>query len=333
MEQRIRARYHNQRRSLLGGFCAIRNFHAAQRPLSASRAAQEYPIHLMRRLVFHCRHDVLRLRVGNFSKFVLLNRRQADLSPRLIWPRAVPILYPELAPDVQRTYAGLVVTCFAFGQMAGPFCTNWIPAKPFIIVGSIISLPLLTALAADPMNIDMTLAFLITGNFILGAADGVALPMTTFPLRTQEEIGTAGGLSGSIRLTGTSIAVAIYSTILNNRLEITVPRSVGSAIQNANLPESVVPTIIAVLDRGERLLNTTAQGLTADNIPLIEHAFRLGNSEAYRTVFLSTLGFGVLSVVLVWFIGGVDESDPHYVASQIAAPAPSDEKSNAETSV
>lgn len=289
----------------------------------------------MRHLVCHCRHDVLRLWVGSFPKSVfLMNRRQADLCLRLIWPRAVPILYPELGADVQETYAGLVTTCFVFGQMTGPFCTNWIPAKPFVIVGTIISLPLLVALAADPINIDMTLAFLITGNFILGAADGVALTMTTFPLRTQEEIGTAGGLSGSIRLTGTSIAVAMYNTILNNRLKITVPRSVGGAIQEANLPESVIPTIVAVLDRGERLLNTTAQGLTADNIPLIEHAFRLGNSEAYKTVFLSTLGFGLLSVVLVWFIGGVDESDPHYVASQIATPAvPADEKSKAETLV
>lgn len=215
--------------------------------------------------------------------------------------------------------------------MVGPFCTNWVPAKPFVIVGSIISLPLLTALAADPMNLDMTLAFLITGNFILGAADGVALPMTTFPIRTQEEIGTAGGLSGSIRLTGTSIAVAMYSTILSNRLEVTVPRTVGAAIRNANLSESVVPTIIDTLNRGERLLNSTVQGLTTDNIPLIEHAFRLGNSEAYKTVFLSTLGFGVLSVVLVWFIGGVDESDPHYVASQIAVAAPSDEESKVES--
>lgn len=215
--------------------------------------------------------------------------------------------------------------------MVGPFCTNWVPAKPFVIVGSIISLPLLVALAADPMNINMTLAFLILGNFILGAADGVALPMTTFPIQNQEEIGTAGGLSGSIRLTGTSIAVAMYSTILNNRLEVTVPKSLGNAVQNAGLSESIVPTLIAALGRGERLLNSTAPGLTAENIPLIEHAFRLGNSAAYKTVFLSTLGFGLVSVVLVWFIGGVEESDPHYVACQIASTTLAEEKATAES--
>lgn len=212
--------------------------------------------------------------------------------------------------------------CFVFGQMVGPFCTNWIRAKPFVIVGSVISLPLLTALATDPLNITMTLAFLITGNFILGAADGVALPMTTFPIRTQEEIGTAGGLSGSIRLTGTTIAVAMYSTILNNRLEVTVPRSVGTAVARSGLPQSVVPTLIAALNKSGRLLNTTVQGLTVDNTLAIEQAYRLGNSQAYKTVFLSTLGFGALSVVLVWFIGGVDESDPNYVASQIAVETP-----------
>lgn len=144
------------------------------------------------------------------------------------------MLYPGLAPDVQATYAGLVTMAFAFGQMVGTFCTNWVPAKSFVIAGSIMSLPLLVALAADPMSMNMTLAFLIVGNFILGAADGVALPMTTFPIQNQEDIGTAGGLSGSIRLTGTSIAVAMYSTILSNRLEVTVPKSLGHAVRDAN---------------------------------------------------------------------------------------------------
>lgn len=325
MGERICARNHHQRCSLPGGFCAVRNLHAAQRALSAGGAAQKYPIHLSRHLVCHCRHDILCLWVSHLE-FVCLNRRVSDMCPRLIWPRAVTILYPELSLDVRATYAGLVTMCFALGQMVGPFCTNWIPAKPFVIVGSIISLPLLSALATDPLNINMTLAFLITGNFVLGAADGVALPMTTFPIRTQEEIGTAGGLSGSIRLTGTSIAVAMYSTILNNRLEATVPRSVRSAVTNAGLAESAVPTIIAALNRGERLLTNTTQGLTAENIPWIEHAFRLGNSQAYKTTFLSTLGFGALSVVLVWFIGGVDESDPNYVASQISVTKPPGEK-------
>lgn len=209
---------------------------------------------------------------------------------------------------------------FAFGQMVGPFCTNWVPAKPFVITGSLISLPLLALLAVDPLNINLTLGFLITGNFILGAADGVALPMTTFPIRSQEEIGTAGGLSGSIRLTGTSIAVAMYSTILSNRVSVTVPQAVSSAVESAKLPQSAVQTIIAALNRGGHLPSDTVNGLNSGNIPAIEHAFRIGNSEAYRTVFLSTLGFGVLSVILVWFIGGVDESDPNYVASQIAVP-------------
>ena len=209
---------------------------------------------------------------------------------------------------------------FALGQAVGPFCTNWIPAKPFVIAGSIISLPLLSGLAIDPLNMNMTLAFLITGNFILGAADGVALPMTTFPIRSQEEIGTAGGLSGSIRLTGVSIAVAMYSTILRNRLEATVPRAVEAAVSTAGLSDSVVPAIISILNRGERLFSTTTTipGLDKENIAAIEYAFRLGNSQAYKTTFLSTIGFGVLSVVLVWFIGGVNESDPNYVASQIA---------------
>lgn len=91
--------------------------------------------------------------------------------------------------------------------------------------------------------------------------------------------------------------------------------------------------MITALNRGQRLLNSTAPGLTAENIPLLEQAFRLGNSDAYKTVFLSTLGFGLISVVLVWFIGGVDESDPHYVACQIAPTTTTEEKATATVSI
>lgn len=173
---------------------------------------------------------------------------------------------------------------------------------------------------------DMTLGFLISGNFILGAADGVALPMTTFPIRSQEEIGTAGGLSGSIRLTGTSIAVAMYSSILNNRLAVTVPNNVGPVALQEGVSESAIPALIDALNRGERLFNGRVDGLTAQSIPVIQYAFRLGSSQAYGTTFLSTVGFGALSVILVFFIGGVDKSDPNFVAGQIHSAAKNDEE-------
>jgi hypothetical protein len=206
---------------------------------------------------------------------------------------------------------------FVFGQMSGPFCANWLPAKPLVIVGSFVGSGLLAAVAANPLNMDLTVGLLVAGNLVIGMADGIALPMTTFPIKSQERLGTAGGLSGCIRLAGTSIAVAMYSTILNNRLSQTVPAAVGTAALSAGIPESSVPQLVAALDDGNSLRNITMDGLTSSTIPLIELAYQTGNAQAYSTVFLSTLGFGGLALILCLFIGGVDESDGEYVAAVI----------------
>ncbi|KAH8691503.1 fungal trichothecene efflux pump [Talaromyces proteolyticus] len=235
----------------------------------------------------------------------------------LIWPNAVPILYPNLDPDSRATISGLVTMSFVLGQMTGPFFANWLPAKPLVIIGSFIGTGLLAAVAANPLNLDLTLGLLVTGNLIIGMADGIGLPMTTFPIKNQERLGTAGGLSGCIRLAGTSIAVAMYSTILSNRLSQTIPAAIETAALSTGISESAVPELITALKDGRSLYNVTVKGLTASAIPLIEQAYRTGNARAYSTVFLSTLGFGGVALVLSFFIGGVDESDGEYVAAMI----------------
>lgn len=207
---------------------------------------------------------------------------------------------------------------FVLGQMSGPFCANWLPAKSLVIVGSFIGTGLLASVAANPLNMDLTVGLLVTGNLIIGMADGIALPMTTFPIKNQERLGTAGGLSGCIRLAGTSIAVAMYSTILNNRLSQTVPAAVETAALSVGIPESSVPQLVAALNDGTSLRNVTdISGLNSSTIPLIDLAFQKGSAQAYSTVFLSTLGFGGLALILCLFIGGVDESDGEYVAAVI----------------
>ena len=229
-------------------------------------------------------------------------------------------LYPGLGPGESSTLAGLVTLAFVLGQMTGAFVANWVPPKPFLITTCFIGTALLTALAADPLNKNLTIALLSSGNFILGAGDGVCMCMTTFPIRSQEEIGTAGGLSGSIRLTASSIAVALYSTVLANRLSVTVPQTVGQAALSAGLAPSALPELIKILNTGSLLNSTFTSNLSSSGVLAIESAYRLANSKAYQTTFLSTLGFGGLGLIIVWFTGGIDESKGDYVAGQIHRP-------------
>ena len=230
------------------------------------------------------------------------------------------ILYPELSENSRGTLSGLVTMVFVLGQMAGPFFANWIPPKPILITFTFGGVAFLAAVAANPLNLNLTLGLLITGDLLIGMADGIGLPMTTFPIRSQDELGTAGGLSGSIRLTGSSVAVAMYSTILSNRLSKTVPAVVTPAVLGAGLPEDSIPALLINLANNTALSNSKVPGINKDILVVAQQAFKLANSQAYSTVFLSTLGFGGLAMIICWFTGGVDESTGNYVATHIHDP-------------
>lgn len=215
------------------------------------------------------------------------------------------------------TLAGLVTMSFVLGQTFGTFITNWVPPKIWLIGCTYVGTGILTAVAADPLNKSLTIGLLATGACCIGAGEGVAMAMTTFPLRSQEEIGTAGGIAGAIRLTGSSIAVAMYSTILSNRLSVTIPSQVTPIMTDAGLSASSMETVLTTLLNNAPFNENTAPGLTNITVQLIESANRVASAQAYRTVFLSTLGFGAVALVVCWFTGGVDESQGNYVATSI----------------
>ncbi|EME78172.1 uncharacterized protein MYCFIDRAFT_200482 [Pseudocercospora fijiensis CIRAD86] len=58
----------------------------------------------------------------------------------------------------------------------------------------------------------------------MSIVESVSITTSTFPLRSQEEIGQGGGLSGSTRNFTSAIAVAVYTATLSNRLIATIPQ-------------------------------------------------------------------------------------------------------------
>lgn len=238
----------------------------------------------------------------------------------LIWPSAVSVLYVGLSDSHRGTLFGLVVMAFVFGQIAGGFIASATGPKPAIIVCMTIAAPLLMAVAANPLNMNLTMGLITTGCLFIGMMEGVAICTTSFPLRTQEEIGTAGGLSGAIRAFGSVLAVAIYATTLTNRLKTTIPANVVPAAVNAGLPASSIPSLISGLGGTTVLNTTTVPGLTENIVAVASQAYRVANAEAYRTVFLASFAFGGLGMIICWFVAQNDASTENYVAGHIHKP-------------
>ncbi|OQV04628.1 hypothetical protein CLAIMM_09483 [Cladophialophora immunda] len=235
----------------------------------------------------------------------------------IVWPQAVATIYPGLDDSYKATLTGLVAMGFVFGQITGDFVATMVGPRIPIITCITVAGPILTACAADPLNRPLTMGLLIVGCLFIGAMEGMAIATATFPLRSQEEIGTAGGLSGAVRIFGGCVAVAIYSTVLNNRLATTVPGRVTPAAIGAGLPSSSIPALISGL-QGETPMNVTnIPGLTDSIFDVASFAFRQANADAYKTVFYTSFAFSGIGMILCWFVAQNDASTLDFVAGHI----------------
>jgi hypothetical protein len=184
-----------------------------------------------------------------------------------------------------------------------------------MIGAAVISCALLTACAADINNRAQTEGLLIVGAYMMGIVESVAITTSTFPLRSQEEIGQGGGLSGSTRNFVSAISVAVYTATLNNRLKVTIPANInGPALRNG-LPKSSLKALSAAVSGTGSY--SAVKGLT----PAIKHAvqepYRNAFVEASKTVFLVSLVFSGSALILSFFTTNNDKSTEDYVAGGV----------------
>ncbi|KAI0881601.1 trichothecene efflux pump [Annulohypoxylon maeteangense] len=212
----------------------------------------------------------------------------------LLWPQQVKALYTT---DI--TYGGwiscTVASATALGQAFGGFFVkwggnvrNWIIFSTFSMVAFVGACASLT-----PETLNAGIAFTMIGPFFVGVIEVCALALAPLFCRPVD-IGLASGLLASIRSAGGSIAVAVYSSILSNRLETTVPANIGPAVVAAGLSEDKVPALVAAV-LGSKL--ASFPGLTPEIQAAVASVLPTAYSQAFKTVYLASLGFGGIAVV------------------------------------
>jgi MFS family permease len=120
----------------------------------------------------------------------------------VIWPRAVTILYRNLFASNAGWLSTMTSVCFLVGQFFGNLLSRFIDSVYVLYVAAPGSTALVAAVAANPLDLSFTVGFIIPGLLCVGISDGLAITMSTMVKRDQDEIGTAGGISCSIRSLG-----------------------------------------------------------------------------------------------------------------------------------
>lgn len=236
----------------------------------------------------------------------------------IVFPQLVTTVYygrGQISSYQVGTLAGLVPMAFVFAQMAhGPIV--WLTGPKWAMIGgAVIGCAFLTAACTDLNNIALTQGLLIPGAFAIGIVESVSITTSTFPLRSQEEIGQGGGLSGSLREFVSAIAVAIYTSTLGNRLIQTIPNHVDPVALKMGLPENSLATLAQALQG--KVSYASVIGLTPSIKEAVQEPYRLAFVDASKTVFLVSLAFSGTALILSFFTTENDESTQDYVAGGI----------------
>jgi len=231
---------------------------------------------------------------------VVTNGAMSDYAFAAIWPRAVAVLYPNLSESNAGWLSTTTSVCFLVGQASGNALASFIEPQYVLYVAVPVA-----AVAANPLNMGLTVGLLVPGLLCVGISDCLAITMSTMVIKDQDEIGTAGGISGAIRSLGGIVASTVYSVILANRLAQTVPALVPPAAEQVGLPASSIPDLLTALSSTGN--TTSIPGINSQITEAAGRAFQVANAEAYKTVFLITIAFSGLSMIMLWWVPKLDK--------------------------
>ncbi|CRJ81712.1 hypothetical protein BN1708_001955 [Verticillium longisporum] len=212
----------------------------------------------------------------------------------LLWPQQVQALYTRYI-----TYAGWLSTTVASSTALGQIVAGaivkwggnvryWIIFSTFAMVGFVGALASLT-----PETKNTGIALTIIGPFFVGFIELAALALAPLYCKPAD-IGLASGLLASIRSAGGSIAVTVYTTILANQLSTTIPSNIARPAIEAGLPADQVGALAAAVRAGKL---ATFPGITDSIQDAVRSVLLVAYSQAFKTVYLASLGFGGIAIV------------------------------------
>lgn len=122
------------------------------------------------------------------------------------------------------------------------------------------------------------------------------------------------GAMGSVRTACSSIATALYSSILANQLTKFLPRFVTPAATEAGLPLESLPQLFAGITAGNF---SAVPGFNPAIGEAVGHAVKHAYSMSFKTVFLCTLPFGAIILVAAMVSPNIEQYNTNDVARKL----------------
>jgi hypothetical protein len=86
---------------------------------------------------------------------------------------------------------------------------------------------------------------------------------------------------------------------------------------NAGLPSADLPALFAALATGTATAMEAVPGITPTVIAAVGDAVKVAYSQAFKTVYLTSIAFGGLSIIAALFITSIDDLMTDFIARKI----------------
>jgi hypothetical protein len=149
-----------------------------------------------------------------------------------------------------------------------------------------------------------TSAIVFSGLFGLGFGAPLSLIIAGVQLSTPYHlIATATALTTSTRAVAAAMFTAIYSAVVNNRLDKYIPSYVAEAAIRAGLPGTSVPAFVGALASNNATAIPHIPGVTplviGSGVNALKHAF----ADGIRAVFMIAAPFSAVACIACFFLG------------------------------
>jgi hypothetical protein len=145
---------------------------------------------------------------------------------------------------------------------------------------------------------------------------GVLVPAATVAITVTPDttIATCVALSLSIRAIGGGIGYAVYFNVFKNKLANNLPKYIAQFAIQAGLPVASAETFVLTwLGAPDQI--STVPGVTPAIIQGAVIGQRWGYAESLKWVWITSIPFGVIAIIMCIFIGNVTK----YMTNRVAA--------------
>jgi hypothetical protein len=196
-----------------------------------------------------------------------------------------------LPPNVGLVFGALLL--IAFGNLLGHWkwtlITTWTGMTLF---GALMGL-------VTPFNKGLMIAFCCINATFFGWAQYESVAFTQLGV-PQQDLGFSGGLAGMARYAGGSLAQAIYTTILTNTQTRRAATTLPAAAVSAGMTQENAQKLLAAFPLGATAI-AAVPGTTAEALAAASLAFQWSYAHALKIVALSSLSFGIVGLLCVFW--------------------------------